>query len=179
MTKEEKYLQYLESFDVSSLDKKEVVEITLISYGEPKPYARPRFTRFGGKGKKARCYNKREKYMNDLKDEFKSYLTTDELTKINEAISSMDYTVEVEGKFFIKIPSNDSIKNRALKQLGYVRPTIARGDVDNYIKLILDVLHDVVYDDDKHVVKIISDKYYSDTPRIELKIILHYRKGDS
>ena len=52
--------------------------------------------------------------------------------------------------------------------------------VDNYIKLILDVLHDVVYDDDKNVVGITAEKYYSTDPRIELDIKIEYKEtGDN
>jgi Holliday junction resolvase RusA-like endonuclease len=66
------------------------------------------------------------------------------------------------------------MKTAALKEMQMIRPTVVRGDVDNYIKLILDVLHNIVYDDDAHVINIKSEKYYSLYPRVELDIKIRY-----
>ena len=100
-----------------------------------------------------------------------------ELRKINELINNhIEYYVYVSGKFYIPIPKADSIDTTAKKIAGIIRPTVKRGDVDNYIKLILDVLHDVVYDDDKNVIGITAEKYYSTEPRIELNIKIEYKE---
>ena len=100
--------------------------------------------------------------MNELKDSFLESMNIDHIAKINELINNhIEYYVYVSGKFYIPIPKADSIDTTAKKIAGIIRPTVKRGDVDNYIKLILDVLHDVVYDDDKNVIGITAEKYYS------------------
>ena len=41
-------------------------------------------------------------------------------------------------------------------------------ELNNFDKFLLDSLHEVLYDDDKHVVKIKSEKRYDFEPRTEL-----------
>lgn len=179
MTREEKIQELIDKY-TNEKQTKSVLEFSLVHKGEPKPYSRPRFTRFG-KGKRGHCYNTREDYMNKLKDDFMESMEIDNIAKINELINNhVEYYVYVTGRFFIKIPKSDSIDVTAKKIAGIKRPTVKRGDVDNYIKLILDVLHDVVYDDDKNVVGITAEKYYSTDPRIELDIKIEYKEtGDN
>jgi len=155
------------------MEKNELI-INLVHNGEPKPYARQRFT-FRGK----HSYNPRGDYMLDLKKEFNSQISEEQKNLIKLIINNQDkkdndYYVEVEGDFYIKIPTADSKKLREKKLSGEYKPTVSRGDVDNYIKLILDVLHDVVYDDDRHVTKIISEKHYAEEPKVELRIKIQY-----
>lgn len=172
MNKEDNFRELLknEEFITENMSAFKEYEVEIVSIGEPKPYSRPRFTSRGFK----HCYNKREIYMNDLRKEFNKFLTKEQHDMIEKIIKSETYYVEVNGEFYIRIPKNESVKNRALKELKIVRPIVARGDTDNYIKLVLDVLHEVVYDDDKHVVDIKAAKYYSIKPRIELKIKFKY-----
>ena len=52
---------------------------------------------------------------------------------------------------------------------GYIRPA-KKPDIDNVIKSILDALNGVAYHDDTQVVAVFAEKYYSDTPRVEVEI---------
>ena len=49
---------------------------------------------------------------------------------------------------------------------------IVRPDIDNYIKLVMDALNELVYSDDSQIVYIEAHKMYSDVPGTE--IILEY-----
>lgn len=156
--------------------KFQVREIKLVKIGEPKPYARERYTRFGKNGK-GRFYNKRAVYMQELKEEFQQQRSEDDINLINALIEHKDeypYYVEVSGKFYVGIPKSDSLKTAYLKASNALRPTNNRGDADNYIKLVLDSLHDVLYEDDKHVIKIASEKFYSLEPRMELTAKIYF-----
>ena len=68
--------------------------------------------------------------------------------------------VHLDITYAIQVQKTDSIKNTALKLAGVIKPAL-RPDIDNYDKFILDAMHEVVYDDDKRVVGIKSEKIYS------------------
>lgn len=177
MTREEKIAYWVKEY---SKFKDDYIErrFTLTHSGEPKPYARPRFTRFGGKNGHGRCYNTRDKYMQGLKDDFLESMRLEDIALVNELVNAQkDYYVYVSGRFYLPIPKSDTIEITAKKLAGIIKPANKKGDVDNYIKLVLDVLHDVTYDDDKHVIGITAEKIYSTDPRIELDITIRYR-GD-
>ena len=175
MTREEKILELIDK--QTELPKFEELNFTLNLDEEPLPYARERHTRFGGKNGKGRFYNKRASYMNRIHEVLAKQVNIDLQNKIDKIIAEKEtkkYYVNVVGRFYIKIPKSDSMKTSALKEMQIIRPTVVRGDVDNYIKLILDVLHDIAYDDDAHVISITSEKYYSLHPRVELEITIKY-----
>lgn len=178
MTREEKIKELAKKMQENNETQKlEELIFTLFLNEEPVPYARERHTRFGGKNGKGRFYNKRANYMNRIHGEFEKQVSDDLKSKINQIISDKEekrYYVTINGKFFIKIPKSDSMKISALKELNIIRPTVVRGDVDNYMKLILDVLHGISYDDDAHVIDIHSEKFYSLHPRVELEIRIQY-----
>ena len=112
-----------------------------------------------------------------MPSDFAEYDTLSVVQELNKIIENKDnhpYYVNVDSKFFVKIPKSDSIEISAKKEAQIIKPVVCRGDVDNYIKLILDTLHDVVYDDDAHVTKITSEKFYSLHPRVELRITIEY-----
>lgn len=54
-------------------------------------------------------------------------------------------------------------------EAGLLRP-ITKPDVDNYVKGVKDALKQVIWKDDSQVVDLHVSKYYSEKPRIELKI---------
>ena len=71
--------------------------------------------------------------------------------------------------FYVPIQATGSKKTKLLKEEKKILPNI-RPDIDNYIKFVMDSLHDVIYDDDKVVTGVIAHKYYSENPRTELNI---------
>lgn len=178
MTKEEKVEELLENEELLEKYKKEYKEVTvsLLLDEPPVPYARERYTRFGGNGK-GRFYNKNATYMTRIKKLFQTQIEDESKEIIKTIIDNKDkkkYYVEILGKFYVPIPKSDSVKITAMKEKQLILPDIRRGDIDNYGKLILDVLHDVVYHDDAVVTKMYSEKFYSLHPRVELEITIKY-----
>ena len=65
------------------------------------------------------------------------------------------------------IPSSFSKK----KTIGAINKEIyptTRPDVDNYAKAVLDGLNGVLFKDDSQIIRLISEKYYSSTPQVEV-----------
>lgn len=166
--KNKKVLEYIKNNNLCINNDNNEITVSFCINGEPKPYARERYTSIG-----KHFYNKRDSHMKDLKSLFKEQIRKDENYKhICDLVLDPDgkYHLIITGDFYIKIPKSASIKNSAEMESKIIRPIVHRGDIDNYIKLILDSLHDVVYDDDKRVVGIICNKYYSLEPRTEIKV---------
>ena len=138
--------------------------------GKPINYVRER----SGKN---HFYNPKESLMKDYKNKFISSLTEEQKKYTKNIITNenSDYYIEMIAKYYLPIPVGDSAEKTALKELKIIRPII-RPDLDNYDKFLIDSLHDVVYDDDKRVVRIDSEKYYSLNPRTELDIKIIYKK---
>lgn len=68
----------------------------------------------------------------------------------------LDITVNT----YIQQPKNFSKYIKNLADQGLVRPG-GRPDIDNYIKLYLDVSHDILFEDDSIVVSVSGNKYYA------------------
>ena len=158
--------KYVEKIVKEFYADSEQLTLTFTKIGQPENYVRERYT---SRGK--RFYNKKQGIMTEMRQEFKDSLLKDELEILGPLLSNKDavYYVELEMNFYLKIPKGDSIKTTVLKEKGVIRPGI-RPDLDNYIKLCADVLHDVCYDDDKRIVKIETNKYYSANPRTEIEV---------
>ena len=60
-------------------------------------------------------------------------------------------------------------KKRQQMLAGLIRPT-KKPDLDNVIKSILDALNKVAYHDDTQIVSLSMEKFYSDSPRVEVTI---------
>lgn len=60
-------------------------------------------------------------------------------------------------------------KEARAKLDGLNRPT-KKPDLDNIIKVIADSLNGIAYKDDAQVVEVVSRKFYSETPRVEVTI---------
>ena len=67
------------------------------------------------------------------------------------------------------VPSSKSKKFKMRALAGEIRP-ITRPDTDNISKGIKDALNGIVYPDDKQIVTEHIEKWYSDTPRVEIEI---------
>lgn len=70
---------------------------------------------------------------------------------------------------YYPVPKSTSKKKATEMVAGYIRPA-KKPDIDNVVKSILDALNGVAYHDDTQVVAVFAEKYYSDTPRVEVEI---------
>jgi Holliday junction resolvase RusA-like endonuclease len=139
-------------------------DITLTE--EPENYVRERYT-----GRGHRFYNAKQGIMTEMKAKMKTMVPKDLKKRLEKLFKSETaiYYVHIFADFFVKIPKADSVDTTILKEKRVILPD-QTPDLDNYIKLLVDVLHEVAYDDDKRVVHFTSNKYYSVKPRTELKV---------
>lgn len=70
---------------------------------------------------------------------------------------------------YYPIAKSTSKKKRQQMLAGLIRPT-KKPDLDNVIKSILDALNKVAYHDDTQIVSLSMEKFYSDSPRVEVTI---------
>ncbi|WP_153905122.1 RusA family crossover junction endodeoxyribonuclease, partial [Acinetobacter baumannii] len=81
----------------------------------------------------------------------------------------------LEGPLLLKIgiyrsiPKSFSKKKTVQAEAREIRPT-SKPDVDNYVKGIKDALNKVIWKDDSQIVSIVAEKFYSQKPRIEVKV---------
>lgn len=124
-----------------------------------------------GKARARTFYNKQIGKMQSI---------TPEQTKSYEDLIRWSY-ISQGGKFygekalcieivaFYSIPKAFSKVKRNKAISGDIRPT-TKPDGDNIIKVVLDALNGVAYTDDKAVVSVCCSKYYSTSPRVQVKI---------
>lgn len=136
-------------------------------YGEPKAKGRPRVSvRKSGDGKStfARAYTPKQTviYENQVKLEYEnqcgSYRFPD------------DAMLDIRIFAYYGIPKSTSKKKRELMLAGKIRPT-KKPDFDNIAKIICDSLNGIAYQDDKLIVDGMFRKFYSEQPRVEVKIL--------
>ena len=70
---------------------------------------------------------------------------------------------------YYSIPKSDSKRKREAKLDGTLRPT-KKPDLDNLVKIIADSLNELAYYDDAQIVDVQCRKFYSDRPRVEVRI---------
>jgi len=76
--------------------------------------------------------------------------------------------IRVQFKFFKNPPKSTPQWKLPLMETGHIRPNKSP-DLDNYVKLILDALNGILWEDDRYIVEMHSAKYYTtDTPKIEI-----------
>ena len=128
--------------------------------GDPRGKSRPRFVSRGLRGK----------------------THTPEETAIYENLIRMEYRRQCGSQAFtggamldlrvlayFAIPKSVSRKKHLLMISGDIRPT-KTPDYDNIAKIVSDSLNGVAYRDDAQIVDALVSKFYSDIPRIEVKI---------
>lgn len=171
MKKEEKLKKlladqhYKSGLIVKFKESQGIFDFRLTLNREPENYVRERYT-----GRGHRFYNAKEKVMKEIHAELEAMVPKQYKKYIDKLIKDeTSYYVRINVDFFVKIPKGDSVETTVLKETMQIRPAIAP-DLDNYIKLLADVLHGIAYDDDKRVVSIHSEKYYSLTPRTEIHL---------
>ncbi len=133
--------------------------IEFIVYGDPCAKGRPRFQRVGN-------------YVHTYTDEkTTNYENLVKLSFINSGCEKYvgEIPLKAEIDFYMSIPKSISKKKYEKMLSNEIRP-LKKIDLDNGIKIILDALNKVAFDDDKQVIEVIARKFYSDTPRVEVKI---------
>ena len=157
---------YIETITAERMALKKDLSFELKSLKEPDNYVRERYT---SRGK--RFYNPKASIMETLKQEMKTQIPYEHKIYLEKLVRNKEaeYYVHLDFDFYVKIPKADSIKTTVLKEKKVIRPAISP-DIDNFNKLIMDSLHDVLYDDDKRIVAANSNKYYSINPRTEIRV---------
>jgi Holliday junction resolvase RusA-like endonuclease len=158
---------YIKKITTDFEKNKKVINLTLYRDGQPVNYVRERYT-----GRGHRFYNAKAGTMNEINKQFiKDVNKLPEGPILKKLIDNPEstYYVSLEADFYVKTPNGDSVEKTVLKENKVILPAIAP-DTDNYIKLIIDTLHNVIFDDDKRVVSIIGNKYYSLSPRTEVRV---------
>lgn len=126
--------------------------------GEPKGKARPRFARVYD-GVSVRTPKGTKEYEQNIKV---TYLEQCGNVKFPE-----DSQLELSVAAYFKIPKSGSKKKRIAMLCEEIRPT-KKPDGDNILKAVADALNSVCYKDDKNIVKMSIEKFYSDMPRIDV-----------
>jgi Holliday junction resolvase RusA-like endonuclease len=108
----------------------------------------------------------------------KGHAYTPEQTRNYEALVKISWLKEpkkykgyirADIRAYYKIPKGTSKVEENAMRNAVIRPS-KKPDLDNVAKIILDALNGMAYDDDKQVVELHIDKYYSATPRVEVEL---------
>jgi len=131
-------------------------EVAFTVLGEPMGKKRPKFAR---RGKFVHAYSPKE--------------NVDYEAKVREAYgnnpSFANAPLRVEITAYCAIPKSFS-KKKAIQARDNQLKVLSKPDVDNVSKIILDALNEIAYDDDKQVVYLSISKFYSETPRVDVRI---------
>lgn len=125
--------------------------------GEVRMKQRPRATVINGH---ARVYTPKDTVMYE---NLVRYAYQEQVGKKLEGV------IEMKCKFFFPIPKSVSKKQRALMETEMI-PHTKKPDIDNCVKSVTDGIQGVAFDDDKQIYKIVAEKYYSKTPRVEIEL---------
>jgi Holliday junction resolvase RusA-like endonuclease len=127
-------------------------------YGEPVAQGRPRATTIAGR---ARLYDPAKSR------NYKEYVRLAASEHAPAALLEGPLLLSVS--IYRSIPKSFSKKKTAQAEAGELRPT-SKPDVDNYVKGIKDALNKVIWKDDSQIVSVTVAKFYSQKPRIEVKV---------
>ena len=133
--------------------------IDFIVPGVPVGKGRPRFKRVGNH---VRTYTPAETA---------SYENLVALAASSKMVGKQLMTGAIAMELFIEvpIPASWSKKKQAKASEGTIHPT-TKPDLDNIFKLVADALNNIVYVDDKQVVRLTAAKIYSETPRVAVRV---------
>ncbi len=131
-------------------------------YGEPVAKGRPRFSINRKRGYvTTRTPEKTVMYENLVRLEFHNQCGGEQFPE--KAMLKMHV------KAYFGIPTSASKKNKEMMISEQIRPT-KKPDADNILKAVADALNTVAYHDDSSIVHASIDKYYSEKPRVEIRI---------
>lgn len=128
-------------------------------YGEPQGKGRPRFSTYGGRVT-TRTPDKTVLYENLIQTEYR-----------RQAGNRFpdDAMLDVRIFAYYGIPKSVSKKKRQAMIAKKIRPT-KKPDYDNIGKVVCDSLNGIAYRDDAQIVDGLVRKFYSDEPRVVVKI---------
>lgn len=133
-----------------------MIDFTVL--GEPVAQARPRATTINGH---VRMYDPKKS------KDFKHFVS---LVASEYAPSSLlEGPLSLEVKVYKPLLKSFSKKKAAAAESGELRP-VTKPDVDNYVKGVKDALKNIIWKDDSQVVELSISKWYSEKPRVEVKI---------
>ena len=130
--------------------------ITFTVLGEPVGKARQRVTRFG-----TYTPEKTVLYENLIKTEYRR--------QCNDHRFDDKQPLRMLVKAEYMIPASASKAKKAAMNKGEIRP-IKKPDWDNVGKVVSDALNKIAYRDDTQIVECTVQKYYSERPKITVKI---------
>lgn len=131
--------------------------------GTPIPQGRPR----AGKINRGRKKGQTVLYDPVESKEYKQYVS---LTAKQYAPKTLlEGALSVRMKIYREIPKSTTKKDRALIFEGIKRP-VTKPDTDNYVKSVLDACNGILFKDDSQIVDLYASKYYSDNPRVEIRV---------
>ena len=165
MTPEEKKQEKLEAkikaLRDAELQKRER-QIKIVILGEPKAWKRER-ARTGNNGVYAGMYDPNSSTKKVMQDYILDAMEKEGISKI----ASGPIMLSIDS--YKKIPKSMSAAEAQLYEEKILYPE-TKPDVDNYSKLFMDAANNILWDDDKQVVGLISWKYLSFNPRVEIRI---------
>ena len=133
------------------------MNVTFTVIGKPQAKARPRIT------KKGYAYTPKKTL------DFENLVKLSYLQQIGRS-EMIKGPIELEVKFYWQIPKSYTKKKKESIIKGELLYT-KKPDLDNCIKSIMDALNEIVYEDDKQIVKIIASKHYTtEKARTEIRI---------
>lgn len=78
--------------------------------------------------------------------------------------------ISVSLEVYFKVPKSYS-KSRTERCLLQIERPNKKPDVDNIAKAVLDAMNNIIYQDDKQVVKLYVEKYYAKEPKVVVSVI--------
>ena len=135
------------------------MELKFTVHGEPKGKGRPRF-------------NTKTGHAITPKDTviYENLVRMEYLNQCGETKLPDDAKLDMRIKAYYTSPPSRPKKKKELMRAGIIRPT-KKPDMDNCIKIIADALNKIAYHDDTQIVDCQVRKFYSDDPRVEVRIL--------
>lgn len=132
------------------------MQVSFTVLGEPKGKARPRFA-------KGHAMTPKDTV------NYETLVHMEYLSQCGDKKFSDDAMLDMRIKAYYSIPKSASKKKKSAMAMGMIRPT-KKPDMDNVVKIIADSLNQVAYRDDTQIVDCQCRKFYSENPRVEVRI---------
>lgn len=133
------------------------MKVDFVIQGKAQAKQRPRFNRYSGK-----TYTPNETIA------YENWVKTCYLEKYKDK-ELMEKPLRVTIKAYFEIPKSTSKKRKQQMMDNEILPMV-KPDTDNIAKGVLDSLNGIAYKDDKQVVELIVNKFYSNTPYVSVMI---------